>query len=257
MTDSEYRQNKNHRKERTMPETSLEAVLKSLDIVPDADATAQNQNQSPTFDIETIPEENRPAVKAALEAASTQIAALKTESAKKDLVNQTLTQAMEAGRTNQQGNQGNQGNQDNSVMGIPEDDVYYPQFKGMKDEIDRLKNQTQADDVDAWNETISELAKKHDDLPLVANDMDRIAKEHPTMYGSKRGMELCYKLAKEVHTNRETLKEQGRLNKEREAGANANAAERGGTNAGDVHAGASKTIGEAFNKAETQLAKKT
>lgn len=243
----------------------LSEILNDLNLDIDSDAgnagNAGNQgnegggNQGNEFKLESIPEEHREAVKKALEAVNTKVESLTNESAKKDLVNQTLQQALEAAQKSTQ-IQGAQGNQtDTKIFGLEESDVYYNQFKGMKNQLDRIEGAKRADDTTAWNTMLGEMVKTHPDMAVVANDMDKIVAEHPTMSQSRRGMELAYKLAKEVHENRETLKGDALEAQKRAAEAAGNATELGGISTDIATTGGAKTVEEAFEKAQTQLAK--
>ena len=121
----------------------------------------------------------------------------------------------------------------------PPDEDEDPRFKVMQDEINSLKSANVVDAKVEFETNLKEFASKNKDIVRYVKDMDILLKDHPTL---QNDIPKLYELAKSVHEGRENPRK--------------HTTETSGMSSQHVTAKSeSKTIGEAFDLAESKLNK--
>ena len=229
---------------------SLDDLLQSLDInIEDTGNNADTgKDKNTEFDLESIPEEHREAVKTALGAKDTEIGGLKNENASQGLAIDKMTQAFKGAggqKTTEETD-----TEDEDIFGLGKDDFYAPVFKKLNDGIESIKTGMNNNVQDNWQGDLESFAQKNPDIVRYAKDMDRIVEKHPTM---KNDLPQLYKMGKEIFEGREATQKKAREQNDRENNANTNANESGGTGKDKIGAGQASTIADAFEQAKSQL----
>lgn len=137
-------------------------------------------------------------------------------------------------------------------MELEEGDKLASILEAVEQKISAIEKSFQTAEESEFVSQVREFAKTHSDLATIAPIMDRIVEQHPTL---KNNLNLLYKIAKGVHTDKKTQEDETKTFYDRVAEAKAKGSETSGVSSDLTQPGEAKTIEEAFDKATSQLAK--